>query len=213
MFNTGARVQEILDLRPSDVQLVSPAHARLFGKGRKERLCPLWPQTAQLLRAYISERGLTAASTQPLFVNHRGAPLTRFGVRYLLARVLRSRPRHVSQSRRKAAPPAQPAAQCGRPSPEGGRRSRDHQSLAGSRQPEYDPPLRGHRFGDQASRAHESETHPQQRRRCRVAIGRDNSRMARSAVTVTSNVESGSGSLCAPRQSSPPHSTLLRAWH
>ena len=86
MFNTGARVQEILDLRPSDVQLVSPAHVRLVGKGRKERLCPLWPQTAQLLRAYISERGLTPASTQPLFVNHRGAPLTRFGVRYLLAK-------------------------------------------------------------------------------------------------------------------------------
>jgi site-specific recombinase XerD len=84
MFNTGARVQEILDLRPVDVQLVSPAHVRLVGKGRKERLCPLWPQTAQLLRAYISERGLTAAATQPLFVNHRGAPLTRFGVHYLL---------------------------------------------------------------------------------------------------------------------------------
>ena len=86
MFNTGARVQEILDLRASDVQVVSPAHVRLFGKGRKERLCPLWPQTAQLLRAYISERGLTPASTQPLFVNHRGTPLTRFGVRYLLAK-------------------------------------------------------------------------------------------------------------------------------
>ena len=51
MFNTGARVQEILDLRPSDVQLVTPARVRLVGKGRKERLCPLWPQTAQLLRA------------------------------------------------------------------------------------------------------------------------------------------------------------------
>jgi site-specific recombinase XerD len=86
MFNTGARVQEVLDVRPCDLQLVSPAHARLVGKGRKERLCPLWPQTAQLLRAYISERGLTPSSTQPLFVNHRGAPLTRFGVRYVLAK-------------------------------------------------------------------------------------------------------------------------------
>jgi len=86
MFNTGARVQEILDLRPHDLQLVAPAHARLVGKGRKERLCPLWPQTAQLLRAHVSERGLTPASTQALFVNHRGTPLTRFGVRYLLAK-------------------------------------------------------------------------------------------------------------------------------
>lgn len=86
MFNTGARVQEILDLRPLDVQLVSPAHVRLVGKGRKERICPLWPQTAQLLRAYISECGLTPGATKPLFLNHRGAPLTRFGVRYLLAK-------------------------------------------------------------------------------------------------------------------------------
>jgi integrase/recombinase XerD len=86
MFNTGARVQEILDLRPSDLQLALPAHVRLVGKGRKERLCPLWSQTAQLLRAYIGERGLTPASTQPLFVNHRAAPLTRFGVRYILAK-------------------------------------------------------------------------------------------------------------------------------
>jgi site-specific recombinase XerD len=86
MFNTGARVQEILDLRPVDVQLVSPAHVRLVGKGRKERICPVWPQTAQLLRAYIGECGLTPAATQPLFLNHRGAPLTRFGVRYLLAK-------------------------------------------------------------------------------------------------------------------------------
>jgi integrase/recombinase XerD len=71
---------------PCDVQLVTPAHVRLVGNGRKERLCPLWPQTAQLLRAYISARGLTPSSTQPLFVNHGGAPLTRFGVRYVLAK-------------------------------------------------------------------------------------------------------------------------------
>ena len=93
MFNTGARVQEILDLRPCDLQLVAPAHARLLGKGRKERLCPLWPQTTQLLRAYVTERGLTPASTAVLFVNHRRAPLTRFGVRYLLAKYCaRARP-------------------------------------------------------------------------------------------------------------------------
>lgn len=48
MFNTGARVQEIVDLRPRDLQLVRPSHVRLVGKGRKERLCPLWAETAQL---------------------------------------------------------------------------------------------------------------------------------------------------------------------
>ena len=51
LFNTGARVQEILDLRPGDLHLDKPFQVRLFGKGRKERMCPLWPQTATLLRA------------------------------------------------------------------------------------------------------------------------------------------------------------------
>ncbi len=84
LFNTGARVQELLDLRPCDLQLVRPLQVRLRGKGRKERLCPLWPQTADTLRAVLAERGIDPAATQPLFRNHRGEPLTRFGVRYLL---------------------------------------------------------------------------------------------------------------------------------
>ena len=86
MFNTGARVQEILDLRPCDLQLERPFQLRLFGKGRKERICPLWPQTAQLLRAFLAEAGTEAASRERLFRNHRGMPLTRFGIRYLLAK-------------------------------------------------------------------------------------------------------------------------------
>jgi site-specific recombinase XerD len=45
LFNTGARVQEILDVRPSDLQLVRPFQVRLRGKGRKDRICPLWPRT------------------------------------------------------------------------------------------------------------------------------------------------------------------------
>jgi len=86
MFNTGARVQEILDLRPCDLQLERPFQIRLFGKGRKERICPLWPQTADLLKVFLAERRMEAASSERLFRNHRGAPLTRFGVRYLLGK-------------------------------------------------------------------------------------------------------------------------------
>ena len=84
MFNTGARVQEILDLSPRDLQLVKPHHARLFGKGRKERICPLWPRTAAALRALFTESGLDLTSSDSIFRNRRGTPLTRFGVRYLL---------------------------------------------------------------------------------------------------------------------------------
>jgi integrase/recombinase XerD len=86
MFNTGARVQEIVTLRVADLRLAPPPHLRLFGKGRKERLCPLWPQTVKLLRALLAERHSPPQSDQPLFLNHRRAPLSRFGVRYILAK-------------------------------------------------------------------------------------------------------------------------------
>jgi len=89
LFNTGARVQEILDLRPCDLQLARPCQVRLRGKGRKERLCPLWPQTAETLRVLLLEYGVDPAAAQPLFRNRRGEPLTRFGVRYLLGKYAR----------------------------------------------------------------------------------------------------------------------------
>lgn len=83
-FNTAARVQEFLDTRPADIQLARPSQVLFRGKGRKERLCPLWPETVDLLKALIRETGLSEGSTEPLFRNHRGEPLTRFGVRYIL---------------------------------------------------------------------------------------------------------------------------------
>lgn len=88
MFNTGARVQEALDLRIGDVRLEAPPQVRLLGKGRKTRICPLWPATARLLRELIAAREVGAADTaSPLvFTNARGRALTRYGVRYLLKR-------------------------------------------------------------------------------------------------------------------------------
>jgi integrase/recombinase XerD len=88
MFNTGARVQEVIDLRACDLQLTPPHQIRLFGKGRKERFCPLWPQTAQVLRALCAERETDLRSETKVFLNQRGGPLTRFGVRYILAKCL-----------------------------------------------------------------------------------------------------------------------------
>jgi len=88
MFNTGARVQEVIDLRARDLQLTRPYQLRLFGKGRKERFCPLRRQTAHLLRSFCEERQIDLPSETRVFLNHRGAPLTRFGVRYILAKHL-----------------------------------------------------------------------------------------------------------------------------
>jgi integrase/recombinase XerD len=88
LFNTGARVQELLDVRVTDLQLTTPCQIRLRGKGQKARTCPLWPQTALLLRALCVERQLDLSSEARVVVNHRGTPLTRFGVRFILAKHL-----------------------------------------------------------------------------------------------------------------------------
>jgi integrase/recombinase XerD len=86
MFNTGARVQEVLDLRLQDVRLDPPQQVRLKGKGNKVRVCPIWPRTAQLLGDLVRHRSTDHAdpALAPLFVNQRGEPLSRFGVRYVL---------------------------------------------------------------------------------------------------------------------------------
>ena len=86
MFNTGARVQEILNLRVRDVRLESPFQVRLAGKGNKMRICPIWPRTAQLLKNLIQKQhaGVESPVDQSIFLNERGAAMTRFGVRYLL---------------------------------------------------------------------------------------------------------------------------------
>lgn len=90
MFNTGARVQEIVDLKANDLQLSKPFSVRILGKGRKERICPLWAETTHVLREYVEERGIDVRKPVTLFLNHLGKPLTRFGVRYILAKYLRN---------------------------------------------------------------------------------------------------------------------------
>ena len=88
MFNTGARVQEIVDLKAVDLHLSAPFSVNIFGKGRKERICPLWANTARILRQYVEERSLDLRQPVTLFTNHLGTPLTRFGVRYIMAKYI-----------------------------------------------------------------------------------------------------------------------------
>lgn len=84
MLNTGARVQEVLDLRLSDVRTEPPYQVRLRGKGGKERICPIWASTAARLQALAQQTFRGATTDVALFTNQRGGKLTRFGVRYLL---------------------------------------------------------------------------------------------------------------------------------
>ena len=86
LYDTGARVQELIDMTAGDVRLDQPAQVRLFGKGRKMRAVPLMDPTAQLLRDHLREHGLDSPekSEEPVFQNRQGARLTRWGVRYIL---------------------------------------------------------------------------------------------------------------------------------
>jgi len=101
MFNTAGRVQEIADLRACNFQLTNPFQVRLFGKGRKERYCPLWPQTATVLRVFCQERNLDLRSESHVFLNHRGQPISRFGIRHILARCLSLACEHAPNLRKK----------------------------------------------------------------------------------------------------------------
>lgn len=82
LFNTGARIQEALDLCPQALRLESPFQVRLFGKGRKERTCPLWPETVELLKALLERK--PRREDEPIFVNRYGGPLGASGVRFKL---------------------------------------------------------------------------------------------------------------------------------
>jgi len=86
LYDSGSRVQEFIDLRVGDVRLVTPAHIRLTGKGRKTRLVPLMTKMATLLDEYLRERAVLTPEhrDEPLFVNRAGTPLSRAGVRYIL---------------------------------------------------------------------------------------------------------------------------------
>ena len=56
LYNTGARVQEASDLRVSDVHFDPTPRVHLHGKGDKWRVCPLWAETATLLKKLVSEQ-------------------------------------------------------------------------------------------------------------------------------------------------------------
>ncbi len=88
MFNTGARVQEAVDLQAKDLQLTKPFSVNIYGKGRKQRVCPLWPQTAHVIKEYLEEQRIDLREPTAVFTNHLGTPLTRFGVRYIFSKYL-----------------------------------------------------------------------------------------------------------------------------
>jgi site-specific recombinase XerD len=88
LYNTGARIQEALNVCPRAFRFDSPACVRLYGKGRKERVCPLWPETVLLLRSLLRRR--PRADDEAIFVNRYGVPLGASGVRFKLAKYVQA---------------------------------------------------------------------------------------------------------------------------
>jgi len=79
LYNTGARVQEVADLRVEHLELGEHPRVRLHGKGDKWRTSPLWQKTATLLASLIGSYESPAGPGTPVFSAH-GQPLTRFGI-------------------------------------------------------------------------------------------------------------------------------------
>ncbi len=74
LYNTGARAQEVADLRVANLELSSPPRVRLHGKGDKWRLCPLWPDTAQLLTQLLDQQRVPPSPESPVFASCRHTP-------------------------------------------------------------------------------------------------------------------------------------------
>jgi integrase/recombinase XerD len=83
LYNTGARVSEIVALNRQDLLPRTCQTVTLHGKGRKERTVPLWPKTARQMRQWLDP--LPAEPSTPVFANRAGGRLSRFGIQKRLA--------------------------------------------------------------------------------------------------------------------------------
>jgi integrase/recombinase XerD len=92
MYACGLRASEAVDLELSEVDLDAGV-LRARGKGAKERLVPIGRQAVNALKAYLSRgrpRLVGERAETRLFVNHRGARLTRQGLYKIVQRHART---------------------------------------------------------------------------------------------------------------------------
>jgi len=91
LYDSAARVQELIDLTVRDIRLEQPATITLHGKGRKTRVIPISTKTASIIERYCKESGYLGetALDLPLFTNNRKCKLTRAGVAHILAKYIK----------------------------------------------------------------------------------------------------------------------------
>lgn len=87
LYDTGARVQELIDLRIKNVRIDSPAVVTLHGKGNKTRQVPVMSGTQALLKTYLEHYRYNPGISKgdnPLFTNQKKEPLSRWGISYII---------------------------------------------------------------------------------------------------------------------------------
>jgi site-specific recombinase XerD len=87
LYNTGARVSEIIGVRVADVVLGDTPSVHLCGKGRKQRSIPLWTATVKAVRAWLRRNG-HPGSDWPLLPTRDGSPMSRANVAQRLQRAV-----------------------------------------------------------------------------------------------------------------------------
>lgn len=95
LYNSGARVSEMIGIRVADVTLGATSSVRLLGKGRKQRTVPLWKETAAEIRQWLSFAQLRA--DQPLVPNRNALPMTRTNVADRLTLAVTAATKHCPQ--------------------------------------------------------------------------------------------------------------------
>lgn len=101
LYNSGARASEAASATIAGLDLGNPASIKITGKGRKQRICPLLPSTVRILAPLVAGR----SPREPLFLNRRKQPITRFGIFALVQRCVLQASSTVPSLRKKQVSP------------------------------------------------------------------------------------------------------------
>jgi site-specific recombinase XerD len=116
-IQTGLRASELTSLTCADVHLGTGAYVACHGKGRKDRITPLAPDTVTTLRAWLTERAGTPED--PLFPSTRGGPMSNDALQQRLStyatRARRTRPTLPARTSHLTSCATQPQCACSTP--------------------------------------------------------------------------------------------------
>jgi len=103
LYNSGARVSEIISLQQSQFRFGSNSYLELNGKGRKQRSVPLWSNTANTLQHWFEE--LRSNQINLAFPSAVGKQMTRNGIDYILQQAVQKASVECSSLREKRVTP------------------------------------------------------------------------------------------------------------